>query len=361
MSLDLKFDIAWRMGADGALPVPDLLFQLLDRIEQEGSISAAARTCNTSYRHAWNLLQQWRNSLGVPLIVSRRGQGATLARMGKALLWGYRYAREESASPLRTVEERVVRELRALTDPPSGPSVQICASHCLSHPALSRILEQECQLKSEITIGGSARCLQSLTAGNCLLAGFHLAEGPLAAGFVRDYLRDFEPQHCRLIHAVRRRQGLMVRPGNPLQIVGVQDLTREGLRFVNRQAGSGTRMMLDLLLQDLSMDTTLIRGYDHVEFTHSAVSAMVAGGAVDAGVGAEAAAASFGLDFIPLASEVYYYAARKAEWQHPGVQAVHQLLCSRLWRKALSTLDGYDPSDAGAILDADEIFRSPRM
>ena len=355
--IELKLDVSWRLGADGSLPVPDLLFDLLQQIDRRGSISAAARHCDISYRNAWNLMNRWRDRLGAPLIVSRQGQGARLDEMGRKLLWANDYAREQSRIPLRSAQERICRELEGLANGERADTFRIYASHCLSHRILSGILEQEYRMKPRITHGGSARCLQHLTNGDCAAAGFHLAEGELAGGFIRHYLRFFSPADCRLVHAVRRRQGLIVKPGNPRNITGVDDLVREDVRFVNRQANSGTRMLLDLLLERRSMDNAGIQGYDHIEFTHSAVSALVAGDSVDVGIGMETAAVAHDLDFIPLASEVYYYAVKRSEWRHPAVRALSALLAGKEWREAISAMDGFDVTDAGRSFEAEELVR----
>ncbi len=357
MPLELKLDVSWRLDADGSLPVPELLFELLRQIDRFGSISAAARHCNISYRNAWNLVNRWRDRLGAPLIIPRQGQGARLDEMGRKLLWARDYAREQSRSQLQSAEELICRELEAVADGPApeAQSLRVYASHCLSHPVLADILERDFRVRSRITHGGSARCLQHLRTGDCDAAGFHLAEGALAEGFIRHYLRFFTPADCRVIHAVRRRQGLIVKPGNPRNIAGVEDLARDDVRFVNRQANSGTRMLLDLLLEDRSIDNARIQGYDHIEFTHSAVSALVASDSVDVGIGMETAAVAHDLDFIPLASEVYFYAVRRREWQHPSVRALRDLLAGQQWREAISAMDGFDVADAGRSLDAEEL------
>ncbi len=355
MTLELELEVSWRLGVHRAQPVPDLLFVLLQEIDQHGSIGTAAKRCDISYRSAWNLLNQWQDQLGTSLVITHQGRGTTLDLLGRKLLWGYQYAKEQSAPPLRAVRERVIRECQEAADQLSSPGIRIYASHCLSHPVLCDMLEHETRIRPRMTHGGSARCLEHLSAGDCTMAGFHLAEGPLAVGFIRHYLQFFAPGEYRVVQAVRRRQGLMIKPGNPRQITGLNDLTRDDLQFVNRQANSGTRMLLDLLLESQSIDNTGIRGYDHIEFTHSAVSAMVAGDRADVGIGTEAAAVAFDLDFIPLATEVYYYAVRRSEWQHPGVRAVRAVLGGARWRQAISVMDGFDSTESGTSLDADEL------
>ena len=113
-----------------------------------------------------------------------------------------------------------------------------------------------------------------------------------------------------LIRFAEREQGLMLATGNPKRIRGLADLARKDLQFVNRQRGSGTRLLFDELLAQQGVDATAIGGYRDEEFTHLAVAVSVAAGRADAGFGVHAAAARFGLDFIPLQRERYWFAVR---------------------------------------------------
>ena len=115
----------------------------------------------------------------------------------------------------------------------------------------------------------------------------------------------------RLIWFVSRVQGLMVAPGNPKAVASVADLNRPGLRFVNRQRGSGTRTLLELLLARAGVDRARIAGFENEEFTHAAVAALVAGGVADVGFGVEAAAAQFRLGFVPVTTERYFLICRR--------------------------------------------------
>lgn len=356
MTVKLSPGLSWQLGDVAPEPVPPLLFELLREIERRGSLAAAAKQCRVSYRSAWNLMKSWQEKLGAPLTEPCQGRGATLAACGSKLLWAHDYAISQSAATLKSVEHKVREELAATLERASPRPLVIRASHCLSHQPLVMQLQEDHRLRADIHHGGSARCLEHLTAGDCDAAGFHLADGPMMAGFISHYLDFFQPADCRLIHALRRRQGLIVKRGNPLDIRGIRDLVRPGVRFVNRQANSGTRMLLDLVLRADELDSAGIRGYDNIEFTHSAVSALVAGDVVDVGLGLEAAAVAQDLDFIPVASEVYYYAVRRSAWRSPGIQALLRVLQSDHWRDVIAAMDGFDAADSGAVTDAEKLF-----
>jgi putative molybdopterin biosynthesis protein len=125
------------------------------------------------------------------------------------------------------------------------------------------------------------------------------------------------------------------------------DLVRRGMRFVNRQTGSGTRLLVDHLLHEHSIAPQSLYGApEHVEHTHVAVALCVASGVVDAGVGVEAAALQFGLHFIPLVEENYFLACLNPNIEHPAVQRLRNVLAGARWRQILADLPGYQPPAA---------------
>ena len=160
---------------------------------------------------------------------------------------------------------------------------------------------------------GSLGGLVALRDGLCHLAGSHLLD-PATGEYTLPYLdrifgADAELAVVRLVH---RDQGLLVAPGNPLGLTGIADLTRPGLRYVNRQRGAGTRVLLDHELGRLGVDPAAVSGYSREEHTHLGVAAAVAAGRADTGLGIQAAARAFGLDFVPVAREPYDLVLRAA-------------------------------------------------
>ncbi len=128
---------------------------------------------------------------------------------------------------------------------------------------------------------------------------------------VRHFTTWLKPDtHC-LIHLAVRSQGLFVRMGNPLGVHAMEDLMRREVRFVNRQVGSGTRLLLDLILAARGIDPARIEGYNNGEFTHAAVAAYIGSGMADVGFGVETAARRFGLEFVPVLKERYFFAIEK--------------------------------------------------
>lgn len=194
---------------------------------------------------------------------------------------------------------------------------------------------------------GSLGGLLALRRGECHLAGAHLLDpesGEYNLPYVRRYLGGIPVVIITLAH---REQGLMVAPGNPKGIRDLEDLTRPDVRFVNRQRGAGTRILLDYHLQRLGIDPGAIRGYDREELTHLAVAAAVAGGRADVGLGIRAAAAAMGLDFIPLTMERYDLAIPLAFYEDPWLQPVIELLHDARFRTAVAALPGYDVQAMG--------------
>ncbi len=209
--------------------------------------------------------------------------------------------------------------------------------------------------KRELTIRissanvGSLGGLMAIRKGICHMAGSHLLDtqtGEYNLSYIRRYLKGIP---VMVYHLVRRQQGLIVAKGNPKQINGIEDLLREDVTFVNRQAGSGTRVLLDHLLEKSGIDPARVKGYGHEEFTHMAVAVDVLSGAADCGMGIFAAARALDLDFIPLEDEQYDLVIPKLFNEHPHVKAILETIASGQFRQRVSALGGYDPSLSGQL------------
>lgn len=199
---------------------------------------------------------------------------------------------------------------------------------------------------------GSLGGLAALRRGEAHLAGVHLLDpetGEYNVPYVRRYLR----RPARLVLLCRRQQGFIVAPGNPKGIHGVADLVRPDVRFVNRQRGAGTRILLDYELERAGLSPEAVQGYEREEYTHLAVAAAVRSGAADCGLGILAAADALGLDFIPLTEEEYELCIPVEHWDHPGVQAVLALIEDEAFRREVEALGGYDLRDAGRVRDVE--------
>ena len=196
---------------------------------------------------------------------------------------------------------------------------------------------------------GSMGGLLALRRGEAHLAGTHLLDektGEYNGIFVRKML---PKGGVRLVECVKRMQGLILPRGNPDGITGFTGLLQGGLRFVNRQKGSGTRILTDYLCRVSGVDTLKINGYDREEFTHSAVAALVAAGSADAGVGVYSAARQSGLDFVPVCREQYDLLIPDHAWDLPMVQKLLLVLKSDAFRRRLEAMGGYEVDNPGAV------------
>ena len=358
--LQYSFEPDGQRGAD----VHNPLFELLLAVELHGSIRHAASALGASYRHVWGQLKHWESLLGEPLVSWSQGQPARLTPFALRLLWAERRARTRLTPHIEALRAELERVLADALDG-SQQVLTMYASHDLALPALRELASAAHGLHIELRFAGSLDALRALNQGRCLVAGFHvprLADGsPLFSAALKPLLR---PGRHKLIGCMRRQQGLIVAAGNPLGIVGVGDLARPGLRFVNRQRGSATRLLTDHLLDAQGIQAAA-DALDRAEDSHVAVAAAVASGLADAGLGIEAAAGQFGLGFAPLIEEDYFLVCLKESLEQPAVQRLREALSSVAWTDALSALPGYTPLRCGEVLSLTQAlpwwrFRGPK-
>jgi molybdate transport repressor ModE-like protein len=348
----------WTVSTTGGQELPPRLLELLAQVQTHGSLSSACRETGASYRHAWSLVQAAEAQLGHNLLTMTRGKGATLSPLAQKLVWaGHRIqARlgttlESLASELEAEIERVVAA--------GHDVIRLHASHGFAIETLLHTLQEQ-DLPVEHKYMGSLEAVSSWHAGRSELAGFHVPLGDFEPDALAHYARWFDAD-SRIIHVTQRRQGLLVARGNPLDIHQLKDLTRDGVRFVNRQPASGTRFLLECMLKQAGIPPTRIAGFDLHEYTHAAVAAYVASGMADAGLGVEPPARRFGLDFVPLATERYFLICRDADLRRPGVQAVLNVLRTRQYREAVNALPGYFAMHCGEVQTVAQAFRSDRL
>lgn len=354
--MKVEMGIRWQVGPDRLEVLEPTVFRLLEAVERGRSLRAAAGEVGVSYRHAWGLAQRWEKSLGAPLLVLERGRGASLSALGQSLLWGRRRAHARLDPLLESLAAELEQELAGLLA--SASPVRVVASHDLAVAQLRdrlNALDADAGSQFHLEYRGSLDAVRQLAAGRCDLAGFHLPEPPLGQARIREigapFRRLLPPDRFRVLGFVHRQQGLMVAPGNPLGLSAPGDLQRNGVHFVNRQPGAGTRLLFDALLDDAGVEGPSISGYDSEEFTHLAVAAMVASAAADAGFGVQAAADRFGLDFVPLARERYLLAFDNAAGGSPWVRELGRALADPSLQRAISGLPGYDIAGMGEETD----------
>jgi molybdate transport repressor ModE-like protein len=317
-----------------------------------GSIAQAATLKGLSYRHAWGLLRSIEERLGGPLIAKERGRGSVLSELGQAVLRAQRLCSERLDGNMRALASEVASDLNRWLAPPAD-DVRIHASHGYAVAALVTALVAD-EVPVEIKYRDSADAVTALARGECDLAGFHLPRGEFRAVCANTYRRWLDPERHVLVHLTQRKQGLFLSKGNPKRISGLRDLARDDIRFVNRQPGSGTRMLLDLALRRVGVDPDRVNGYASTELTHSAIAAFVASGMADVGFGVEPAAHHFGLEFVPIVDEDYYFACNRTQLERAPLATVIEMLRSAAFKSGVARLEGYDPQDCGALLNLDD-------
>jgi putative molybdopterin biosynthesis protein len=340
----IRFELSW-LAPPGAEKGGDrLLLELLAGIRATGSVAGAAKAARVSYRHAWGTLSRWEGLLTRKVVVLERGRGATLSALGEQLLEAEVRIRRRLDPTLARLSAELDRDLAGSLGK-TEPVLTIVASHDLALLQL-RDLAVEKGLPLDLHVRGSSESLAAYSRGECDLAGFHL----ITRHPDLDLRQWLDPRRDAILRFAIRRQGLIVKRGNPKRIGSISDLARANIRFINRQEGSGTRALLDRLLADAGLRPRQVRGYAVEEYTHLAVAATVASGMADAGFGIEAAAVRHGLGFVPIATEDYLLACRLARLKTKPVVALRKLMAGAVFRKATAPLAGYDLLGAGKLI-----------
>ena len=329
---DIKFSVRAELkGADAAIDLSDLKFSLRTLADTQ-SITHAAQSLGVTYRTLWGRLLGFDAALGCKLVGKARGRGTNLTGRGRALLAALERHDELFSPPSTERVSALYADLaRALRD---QPLLRLLASHdyalakvfdTSSAPsASSAVVAAQLQDAIHMANAGSVECIRALLRGDADLAGYHHTTMTTTSAGKESQARALwsrveDSAEYWSVALMEREQGLIVAPQLKAKVKELADLARPGLRFVNRQRGSGTRVLLDSLMAEAGMVATAISGFGHEEFTHQAVAATIAAGAADAGPGLRTAAAQFKLHFVPLATETYRIAGRTETRQHPSV------------------------------------------
>ena len=350
-------------GSDTAALLRNPMMDVLHAVRSHGSISAAARHLGLSYRHVWGQLKQWETELGQELIVWERGQAALLSPFGQRLLMAERLAQARLGPQMEHLRAELERAFAQAFEPTAeGQSTSLLTIYASHDHALNALQDMAAgwgtqqagslrqALHLDLRFCGSVDAIRALNEGRCQLAGFHTQPfadaNSLSARIYRPLLK---PGLHKIIGFARRAQGLMVAPGNPLRLKNMLDIARLKARFVNRAKGTGTRLLLDELLEQSQLLPQDIDGFEHVEASHAAVAQAVASGSADAGLGTEYAARDLGLDFVPLTEERYLLVCLKSALDQAPIKQLLTLLRSPSWGKRLAELPGYAPDHCGEV------------
>lgn len=330
--------------------VRNALMDLLHAVQEQGSISGAARALGLSYRHVWGELRRREAELGQPLILWEKGQRARLTAFGEKLLWAERQAQARLAPQIEALQAELERAF-AVAFEPDAQVLHLFASHDDGLTLLRGFAQDHARLHLDVRFCGSVDAISALNAGRCTLAGFHASLQPgLGAQAQRAYQPLLRPGRHKLIGFAERSQGLMVAPGNPMRLVSLREVQRRRARFVNRPAGSGTRLLCEELLAREGLQPQAINGFAHEEPSHAAVAQAIAAGAADCGLGIAPAAQARGLAFVPLLQEHYYLVCLKDALEEPPIRTLRALLQGAAWQRDLAALPGYAPWRSGEVL-----------
>ncbi|MCM2285746.1 MAG: molybdopterin biosynthesis protein [Desulfobacula sp.] len=255
-------------------------------------------------------------------------------------------ANVEGISENETVQAHLLRPLSAIEN-----TIVIIGSH---DNTLDLLADQVRMTQGDIGISsshvGSMGGLMAIRKGACHMAGVHLLDiedGTYNISYIQKYLPG---EKVWVINLVMRDQGLIVPKGNPKRITGIEDLKTKDLAFINRQPGSGTRILLDYKLKALQISSSEIRGYENDEYTHMSVAVAVLSGRADAGLGIMAAARALDLDFIPVVTEEYDLVIPDRFYSTGKIQVLLDTIQSRDFKDKVTALGGYDTSITGRVI-----------
>jgi molybdate transport repressor ModE-like protein len=345
----------WTIGRPGGVALAERTVALLVGVAEHGSLLKACEAMQVSYRHAWQLIRQGEALLGAPLLRMERGKGSSLSPLAEKLVWADRRIAARLSPMLDSLASELQAEIdRVLMTVP--PLLRVHASHGFAIEALHDALGRA-GIETELRYCGSTEAVASLNMGGCEVAGFHVPVGEFEAEAVAHYAQWIRPATQKLIGIATRRLGLMVARGDPKKIYGVRDLARPELRFINRQPGSGTRFLLDLLLRKEGVDPARVRGYEQCELTHAAVAAYVASGMADVGFGVETPARHFKLDFVPVQTERYFLLCEEKSLDMPAVREMLAIIRGDGFKSTVNALPGYQANEGtGVVVDLHAAF-----
>ena len=255
----------------------------------------------------------------------------------------------EGLSENQKVQAQLLRPLSSIEN-----TIVITGSH---DNTLDLLADQIKAVSNDITVSsshvGSMGGLMAIKKGACHMAGAHLLDpddGSYNISYIKKYLPD---QKVRIVNLVMRDQGLIVPKGNPENIQSIEDLKNKNLQFINRQPGSGTRILFDYKLKALGISADDIQGYENDEYTHMSVAVSVLSGRADAGLGIQAAAQALDLDFIPIVTEEYDLVIPDRFYKTRKVQVLLETITTREFQDRVMSLGGYSTKNTGKDMHSD--------
>jgi len=272
-----------------------------------------------------------------------RAEGLLLEAIGE----GYGPSQVEAALGLAVARWGDLQRQTGPAAPAPGSSggLRFAGSHDLAFELLGEMLAPG--VLTSIEYVGSLGGLIALARGEADFSGSHLWDSATDTYNLPFVARLLPGRRAMVLTLAHRVLGLITAPGNPLGLAGLADLARAGLRFVNRQPGSGTRVWLDARLHQAGVAPAVVAGYEREAPTHLAVARAVHDGVADAGLGIAAAAHAYGLGFVPLVTERYDLVFSAEVWASEPAGAVREGVRSAAFSAAVAGLGGYDTASTG--------------
>ncbi len=338
---------AWTIQGNNNETLSPRLIELLTHVSKGGSLLAACQTLGISYRHGWDLVRSGESHFNTTLLHMERGKGSTLSPLAERLVW----ADHRINARLQPILDSLASELQTEITHISKSRNEVFKIHASYGFSIGKLLEvlMESGVDIERRYATSTAAAAALHDGNCHACGIHMAEGSQQARVLRHYAQWLDSGDLLVVDIATRRQGLMVMSTNPKKIYELRDLARSDVRFINRPADSGTRFLLEGLLQEQGIPETSIHGFEQSEATHASVAAYVASGLADAGFGLERPARYFQLDFIPMVNERYFLVCREKTIHHPVMARILEVLRNADFKSNVNALPGYDSRHSGTV------------
>jgi molybdate-binding protein/DNA-binding transcriptional regulator YhcF (GntR family) len=342
--------------------------QILSGVLKPGSVLPSVREMSAQWNCAPGTVQRaYRELTHLGLMSTQVGQGsrvalhieaytplrrATLVNQIEAFMLDI-LAAGYSPKEIDAATREVIERWEARIEEPEEVSTQVIRFVGSHDPVVSLITRRFSELAPDhslsATFVGSLGGLMALARNGADIAGCHLWDAETGL-YNSPYVRRLLPgQRVALLTLAHRRLGLIVPRGNPNRIAGLADLARDGLRFANRQRGAGTRVWLDARLDQMGIRPEQIEGYGNEIRTHLEVAGEIAEGSVDVGLGVEAAALAYGLDFVLLTTERYDLAIPDNVWKLPAIQVLARWLAGEEAKAAILDVGGYDVAQTGVV------------
>jgi len=292
------------------------LSDILRDIGRGSSLVSASKKSGTSYRSVWGKMNDIEAALGSPLITRTKGHGSQLTKLGEFLIQFIDEMRFAYEKDVQSYQQMLLKEIKKIQKSESLKWKFASSSDSIIQRAVGEV--QGFDLK----VAGSSESLEKLLNKEAHVAGYHVSDEKSSQAIHHRLAKS----DIQIYPVMKRTQGFIVKKGNPLQIKSIEDLLNKKIRFINRQIGSGTRLLLDTLFLEEGINPSDVNGYLHEEFTHTAVANAILAGKADVGLGVKNVAIENGLGFVPLRDEIFFIAMhREMAAQSEAVKLIRKI------------------------------------